>query len=154
MEYWKTVRRVCCLYMDLKIGTWNIRGLSTPDKQKEVRNFIVEEKLQVCVVLETHLKSKKIVKIGERIFGSWDWITNMRYCNKGCRIMLGWNNENIHVDVVHMARQSILCKVQAVKGQLKLFCTFFYAANGGTERKELWQDLEIYKRIVAVSHGC
>ncbi|GKC68404.1 RNA-directed DNA polymerase, eukaryota, reverse transcriptase zinc-binding domain protein [Tanacetum coccineum] len=29
-----------------------------------------------------------------------------------------------------------------------MFCTFVYAANGGKERRELWKDLQIHKRIV------
>ena len=57
--------------MDFKIGSWNIRGLSTSDKQKEVRNFIREEKLSMCAVLETHLKQKNLNKIANSIFGPW-----------------------------------------------------------------------------------
>nr|GFA06020.1 RNA-directed DNA polymerase, eukaryota, reverse transcriptase zinc-binding domain protein [Tanacetum cinerariifolium] len=41
-------------------GTWNIRGVSTSDKQDEIVKLIQKEKLQICVVFETHLKSKKI----------------------------------------------------------------------------------------------
>nr|GEY61927.1 hypothetical protein [Tanacetum cinerariifolium] len=41
-------------------GTWNIRGISTSDKQDEIVKLIQKEKLQICVVFETHLKSKKI----------------------------------------------------------------------------------------------
>nr|GFC32834.1 hypothetical protein [Tanacetum cinerariifolium] len=58
--------------MDLKIRCWNIRGLSTSDKQKEVRNFIREESLSVCAIVETHLKAKRIQKIGDQIYGDWD----------------------------------------------------------------------------------
>nr|GEX52696.1 hypothetical protein [Tanacetum cinerariifolium] len=39
----------------------DVKGLSSSEKQKEVVNFIREEKLHVCVVLETHLKNKRIV---------------------------------------------------------------------------------------------
>nr|GEZ33712.1 RNA-directed DNA polymerase, eukaryota, reverse transcriptase zinc-binding domain protein [Tanacetum cinerariifolium] len=52
-----------------------------------------EENLQVFVVLETHIKSKKLDKVCEKLYGRWNWITNMRYCNKGCRIMVGWNED-------------------------------------------------------------
>ncbi|GKC24529.1 RNA-directed DNA polymerase, eukaryota, reverse transcriptase zinc-binding domain protein [Tanacetum coccineum] len=31
----------------------------------------------------------------------------------------------------------------------KILCTFVYAANGAKERRELWKDLQIYKRIVS-----
>ncbi|GJW15973.1 RNA-directed DNA polymerase, eukaryota, reverse transcriptase zinc-binding domain protein [Tanacetum coccineum] len=38
---------------------WNIRGMSTSKKQKEIRKLIKDEKLSLCVVLETHIKSTK-----------------------------------------------------------------------------------------------
>ncbi|GJU01498.1 RNA-directed DNA polymerase, eukaryota, reverse transcriptase zinc-binding domain protein [Tanacetum coccineum] len=58
--------------MDFRIGIWNVRGMCTSDKQKEVAKFILEEKLQVCSTLETHLKSKKLVKACEKAFGNWE----------------------------------------------------------------------------------
>nr|GEU89886.1 histidine kinase 3 [Tanacetum cinerariifolium] len=90
-------------FMDFKIGAWNIRGLSSSDKQKEVVNFIREEKLQICAVFETHLKCKRVDTICEKIYGRWNWIHNMRYCNKGCRILVGWNDDEVSVSVIHMA---------------------------------------------------
>ncbi|GJV18759.1 RNA-directed DNA polymerase, eukaryota, reverse transcriptase zinc-binding domain protein, partial [Tanacetum coccineum] len=129
-------------------GTWNIRGLSSFEKQDEVMKLMQEEKLQICVVFETHLKSKKIGKVCDIIFGRWKWFTNMSYCNKGCRIMVGWNDDVINIGVVHMARQSVLVKVETRDGNMKMYGTFIYTSNSGLERKELWKDLEIYKRIV------
>ena len=46
--------------MEYKVGVWNIRGLNTFEKQKEVKNLMVSENLKVCVILETRLKSKKL----------------------------------------------------------------------------------------------
>ncbi|GKD58818.1 hypothetical protein Tco_1296327, partial [Tanacetum coccineum] len=51
-------------------------GMSTSDKQKEVRNLMNEEKLQLCGIIETHVKYSKILKIGEKVFGNWDLICN------------------------------------------------------------------------------
>ncbi|GJV78567.1 RNA-directed DNA polymerase, eukaryota, reverse transcriptase zinc-binding domain protein [Tanacetum coccineum] len=132
---------------NFKIGTWNIRGLSSSDKQKEVMKFIKEENLQVCAILETHLKNKRIVSVCDRIYGRWNWITNMRYCNKGCRIMIGWNEDVVSIFVIHMARQSAFEKLETISN-VKFYGAFIYAANGGIEMRELWKDLEIYRRIV------
>ncbi|GJY79667.1 RNA-directed DNA polymerase, eukaryota, reverse transcriptase zinc-binding domain protein [Tanacetum coccineum] len=132
---------------NFKIGTWNIRGLSSSDKQKEVMKFIKEENLQVCAILETHLKNKRIVSVCDRIYGRWNWITNMRYCNKGCKIMIGWNEDVVSIFVIHMARQSTLVKLETISN-VKFYGAFIYAANGGIEMRELWKDLEIYRRIV------
>ncbi|GJT43954.1 hypothetical protein Tco_0952669 [Tanacetum coccineum] len=96
---------------DFKIGTWNIRGLSSSDKQKEVMKFIKEENLQ------------------------------------GCRIMIGWNEDVVSIFVIHMARQSAFEKLETISN-VKFYGAFIYAANGGIEMRELWKDLEIYRRIV------
>nr|GEV12647.1 RNA-directed DNA polymerase, eukaryota, reverse transcriptase zinc-binding domain protein [Tanacetum cinerariifolium] len=127
---------------------WNIRGLSTSDKQNEVRNFISNEELSVCVVLETHIKQKRLNMIGDSIFGRWDWCSNMQLCDNGCRIILCWNNEKVNMSIVHCAKQSVFCEIHTISGNHSMFCTFVYAANGGKERKELWNDMHIHKRIV------
>nr|GEU65417.1 RNA-directed DNA polymerase, eukaryota, reverse transcriptase zinc-binding domain protein [Tanacetum cinerariifolium] len=62
--------------------------------------------------------------------------------------MLGWNTDTVNQNVIHYAKQSLLCRVDIAKRITKLFCTFVYAANGGNERRELWKDLKLYKRIV------
>ncbi|PWA72494.1 Myc-type, basic helix-loop-helix (bHLH) domain-containing protein [Artemisia annua] len=123
--------------MDLKIGCWNIRGLSTTDKQNEVRKYIDDERLHMCGIIETQLKTKKLQKIGDSVFKNWSWVNNMRMCDKGCRIMLGWNSDIVNVNVIHYSKQSILCKVEIVTGNMALFCTIIYAANSGNERKDL-----------------
>ncbi|PWA86097.1 hypothetical protein CTI12_AA142600 [Artemisia annua] len=54
------------------------KGLSTTDKQNEVMKYIEDEKLNVCGIIETQLKTKKIQKIGDHIFKNWSWVHNMR----------------------------------------------------------------------------
>ncbi|GJY54256.1 RNA-directed DNA polymerase, eukaryota, reverse transcriptase zinc-binding domain protein [Tanacetum coccineum] len=134
--------------LDDDTGIWNIRGLSTSNKQKEVKNFITDEALSICEVLETRIKSKMLNNIGDNIFGNWDWYSNMQHCDKGCRIMLGWNSEHVSINLVHCAKQSMFCEIHTVNGNKKVFCTFMYATNGAKERRDLWKDLQIYKRIV------
>ncbi|PWA65537.1 RNA-directed DNA polymerase, eukaryota, Reverse transcriptase zinc-binding domain protein [Artemisia annua] len=108
----------------------------------------MDENLLVCAVLETHVKNRKLQKIGDNIFGNWNWITNMNQCDKGCRIMIGWHSDEVSVTIIHSAKQSILCKIESVDGSVTIFCSFVYAANSGIERRMLWKDLNIYKRIV------
>ncbi|GKD83877.1 RNA-directed DNA polymerase, eukaryota, reverse transcriptase zinc-binding domain protein, partial [Tanacetum coccineum] len=124
----------------------NIEGM---DKgQNEVKKFIGDEKLSICTIIETRIKTKKLQSIGDSIFKNWDWVHNMRFCDKGCRIILGWDSDIIHLNVISYCKQSMLCKVDVVKGSLSMFCTFVYAANGGNERLELWKELVMYKRVI------
>nr|GEZ76959.1 RNA-directed DNA polymerase, eukaryota, reverse transcriptase zinc-binding domain protein [Tanacetum cinerariifolium] len=98
-------------------------GPSTSNKQKVARDFIANESL------------------------SWDWYSNMQKCDKGCKIMIGWDSEQVNCNLVHCAKQSMLCEIMTVKGNTKIYCTFIYAANGAKERRDLWKDLQIYKSI-------
>ena len=132
----------------MKIGCWNIRVLGTSDKQKKARKYIVEEALSVCEIIETHLKAKSIQRICDFIFGNWEWTSNMQFCDKGCRILLGWNTDTMNVNIIHQSKQSLLCSISTIKGDTRMLCSFVYAANGGCERRVLWKDLGIYRRIV------
>ncbi|GJW79885.1 RNA-directed DNA polymerase, eukaryota, reverse transcriptase zinc-binding domain protein [Tanacetum coccineum] len=60
--------------MDFKIAVWNFRGMSKALKQNEVKNLIYNERLSMCAVLETHLKTKKIKKVCDKEFRQWEWI--------------------------------------------------------------------------------
>ncbi|GJY81630.1 RNA-directed DNA polymerase, eukaryota, reverse transcriptase zinc-binding domain protein [Tanacetum coccineum] len=63
------IMQVVSRSMDFKIASWNIRGMCKESKQKELKKFIADEKLHVCTVLETHLKTKSISKACDYVFG-------------------------------------------------------------------------------------
>ncbi|GJV57906.1 zf-CCHC domain-containing protein [Tanacetum coccineum] len=52
------------IQIDLRVASWNIKGLSTDDKQKEIKKLFIEEKLRLLAVLETHIKYHRIKKAG------------------------------------------------------------------------------------------
>ncbi|GKD07006.1 RNA-directed DNA polymerase, eukaryota, reverse transcriptase zinc-binding domain protein, partial [Tanacetum coccineum] len=129
--------------MDLKIGTWNIRGLcNASDKQKEVKKLILEEGLQACAIIETHVKHKNIKKTCENVYGNWEYTTNSEDNNKGCRIMLGWNENVIQTWVISKSKQYMLVLMETMDHKSKFYCSVIYASNSGVERKKLWRDLE------------
>ncbi|GJX44527.1 RNA-directed DNA polymerase, eukaryota, reverse transcriptase zinc-binding domain protein, partial [Tanacetum coccineum] len=142
------------IYMEYKIRTWNIRGMNTLEKQNEVINLIRSENLKICAVLETRLKSKKLVKACDRVFQRWSWVSNMQDCIKGCRIVIGWDNDETSVQVIHKTSQSIFCVISARKYNFKCFYTFVDAANEGTERRCLWEELVNEKRFVNGNSRC
>lgn len=123
--------------MDFKIGVWNIRGMGTSEKQKEVLNLINGERLKVFAILETRLKAKELHGICDRMFNRWEWVSNMQFCSKGCRIVLGWDSDDVQVQILNRTSQSIFCIIQAPEYKFKSYFTFVYAANSGSERKEL-----------------
>ncbi|GJZ07559.1 RNA-directed DNA polymerase, eukaryota, reverse transcriptase zinc-binding domain protein [Tanacetum coccineum] len=76
-----------------------------------------------------------------------DTVGILEKSDKGCRIMIGWNSEHVNVSLVHCAKQSMLCKIMTDNGNTKILYTFIYDVNGAKERRELWKDLMIHKRI-------
>ncbi|GJW86812.1 RNA-directed DNA polymerase, eukaryota, reverse transcriptase zinc-binding domain protein [Tanacetum coccineum] len=97
--------------------------MSTELKQKELRKYIVEEKLQMLAILETHLKTKNIAKIVNSVFGSWNWLSNVDQSPTSCRIIVGWNNQVVKVMVLHVSKQSVLCLVETIPDKIKFYAS-------------------------------
>ncbi|GJR46912.1 RNA-directed DNA polymerase, eukaryota, reverse transcriptase zinc-binding domain protein [Tanacetum coccineum] len=91
--------------------------MSNGNKQKEVMKFVKEGNLQVCAIIETHIKAKKIKDVCGKVFGDWEWITNSHYSTNSCKIMLSWN--------------PLYAKVYVIQD----------------ERKLLWKEMFMHKRI-------
>lgn len=104
--------------MDCKIATWNVRGQCKKTRQREVSKFIRNECLNVCVVIEKHLKNEKVSDIGTKVFGSWQWTSNSHLSSRGCRIMVGWDHCMINVMVVHTINEAILLLVKDINASI------------------------------------
>ncbi|GKD44485.1 trichome birefringence-like protein 3, partial [Tanacetum coccineum] len=82
------------------------KGASTPS------NMVVNEnQLSVCAILESHVDIHTLSSVCSKVFRTWEWTTNMRFCSKGCRIILGWNKDVVDVLVVAQSSQAIHAKI-------------------------------------------
>lgn len=133
---------------DLKVVAWNVRGMCNKEKQKEIKRFLAKSKFSICALLETHIKENKMKKICVYVYGNWYWISNIQHSTRGCRIIVGWNANEVNVMPVHTTNQAMLCAVETVDHQHRFFCCFIYATNFGKDRKSLWKTLECYRNIV------
>ena len=133
--------------MDLKITTWNIRSMNKLKKQKEVKKLIAEEGIQVCAILETHVKPQKLTKVCEVAFENWSWISNVVHSQNGCRIVVSWDRDMVNVMLIHTSRQHMVCMIENLSNNVKFLCCFVYAANTGRKRKELWRDIISAKSV-------
>ena len=130
-----------------KITAWNI-SLGTVSKQTHIRNLIWNERISICVVLETNMKENRIEKVCANVFGSWQWQNNAHLSKKGCRIAADRDNSNVRCSLVHATSQDMLYFIEVGSTQKVFYCTSIYAAKKGKDRRELWQDLVLFKRIV------
>ncbi|GKE11414.1 RNA-directed DNA polymerase, eukaryota, reverse transcriptase zinc-binding domain protein, partial [Tanacetum coccineum] len=62
--------------------------------------------------------------------------------DRGCRIIVGWNEDDVNVNLIHSTKQTMLCLVEIKDSKCYFFCCFVYADNSGKERKILWKDLK------------
>nr|GEY47933.1 RNA-directed DNA polymerase, eukaryota, reverse transcriptase zinc-binding domain protein [Tanacetum cinerariifolium] len=118
------------------------------ENKNEIKNWIKNERLCMCAILETHMKKNRIDKVCMNIFGSWVWQNNVGQSSKGCRIVVGWDANNVNCSLVNDNVQSMLYKVEVLSITKTFYCTFIYAANKGKYRRYLWKELNLNKRLV------
>nr|GEW53521.1 hypothetical protein [Tanacetum cinerariifolium] len=136
------------------ISTWNIRGLNFSPKQSKVRYVISENNLSVCAVLESHASSDNLARLCASVFRHWSWTSNGRCCNKGTRIILGWNHNDVDIVVINQDDQAVHVRVWLKVECKELFCSFIYEHNKYTHRRLLWKSLCVHKLYVRDRPWC
>uniref|UniRef100_A0A7N0VD32 Endonuclease/exonuclease/phosphatase domain-containing protein n=1 Tax=Kalanchoe fedtschenkoi TaxID=63787 RepID=A0A7N0VD32_KALFE len=120
---------------------WNIRGLNSPLKQKEVLNLVFSQHISLFAILETKLSSNSLEVFQNNLssLGTWNLRNNFDISPHG-RILVGWDSSVIHsCQVVSSSHQYMHCCV--IISSQKFFVTFIYAFNQLLSRASLWSDL-------------
>jgi exonuclease III len=136
------------------IASWNIRGMNQSPKQNEVWQVISENKLSVCAILESHVARSRLDVLCSKFFCNWDWTSNGHLCSKGSRIVLGWNQEEVDLNVISMADQVIHTSIRFKADKRELFCSFIYAHNRYIHRRSLWDNLNLHRLYVRNRPWC
>ncbi|GJX69407.1 RNA-directed DNA polymerase, eukaryota, reverse transcriptase zinc-binding domain protein [Tanacetum coccineum] len=112
-----------------KIAAWNVRGMCNRDMQKDVKKLIRDENLSICVVLETHIKEKKINKICDFVLGGSCKTSDMIYfqeCHEHIQVE-DLNSSGIHFTWIQSRQDhssGILKKIDRVLGNIE-FMSYF-----------------------------
>nr|XP_043629989.1 uncharacterized protein LOC122601290 [Erigeron canadensis] len=115
------------------------KGASTPGK--EVSN-------------EFHLSYSNLSSVSSKVFSNWSWISNCNLCNKGTRILVGWDLGTVDVMVLSQADQVIHTQIR-LKDENKMFmASFVYAHNHYIDRRALWNSLSRHKLFVSGKAWC
>ncbi|KAJ9536687.1 hypothetical protein OSB04_un000160 [Centaurea solstitialis] len=121
---------------DSKGACWNIRGLNSPDKQREVKSFIRLNDVNFFAVLESHLSCE------------WSWVSNQSVSLHGTRIILAWDSNVMDVMVIESHTQFMHCEVRLRGDTQSWFCSVVYGANNSSLRKQLWSGLRKFRAIM------
>ncbi|XP_035832931.1 uncharacterized protein LOC118481782 [Helianthus annuus] len=124
------------------------------DGTKEVRQAVNDFNLSLCVILESHVDVGKLGKVCKSVFRSWDWTSNGGCCDKGTRIIIGWNPNIFDVMVLAQCPQVMHIQLVFKLDNKTVFCSFVYAANYYVSRKELWHSLSMHKALVGNKPWC
>ena len=128
-----------------KILSWNVRGINSPQKQQEDKNFIEKHRVGLVGLLETRVKAPKLGTLYVRMFSKWCFTTNIAWAVGG-RIIVAWNPGSFMVNIVYCSSQLIHLHVTTIDKVNSFYVSFVYGYNNEDGRNLLWKDLMDLKR--------
>lgn len=105
----------------IRFSVWNIRGLNSPIKQKEVKYFIDSNNHVLVAILETKVREANVDRVRHNYFGEWNFVNNNDLNLRG-RIWVAWDHTKIDVRIFCKLEQVIHCEVILKGNSCKCFC--------------------------------
>ena len=127
----------------MKIGSWNVRGVNEPYKQREVRSLIRRNNLSMLGLNETKVHSSKHQNILHSICPSWRFLTNYNSHPNG-RIWVMWDPSIMDIILLFSSDQVIHVQVVDIQNQASMMVSFLYGHNDYIPRRELWSALKSF----------
>ena len=127
--------------MNLRIVSWNVRGLNEQDKQLQVRNLIQKWEENIVCLQET-----KMDLINRGVISSlWggqhvDWLYLGSVGASG-GVLLMWDNRVVDKVKEAVGRFSVSCKFKNVVDHFFWAFTGVYGPNSDRDRSFLWEEL-------------
>ena len=138
--------------MEFDFCSFNIRGIH--NKIDFVHDFILSLRLNLFAVIETHVKEKDALVLSSKVNKNFDWLFNYQHHYNG-RIWLGWNPMVWSVHHLFSSAQQLTCRVTRQSDNISFVLTIVYAHNDMTERRSLWNDLNMVNTSwVDIGLGC
>nr|GEZ12720.1 hypothetical protein [Tanacetum cinerariifolium] len=109
---------------------------------------IYDNKLSVCAILKSYVATRNLERLCKHVFKNQNWISNAMSCLKGTRIIIGWNQNDVDVAVIHQDPQVIHTCIWIKADRKEFFCSFVYAFNKYIHRRPLWNGLCLHKNYI------
>ncbi|XP_062088459.1 uncharacterized protein LOC133795020 [Humulus lupulus] len=124
-----------------RILSWNVRGINSQHKHREIKHLILSKNVGLVSLLETKVKNKNMGSMYTSLFSGWCFTNNNPLIDKG-RIIIAWNPRVFSLDVRLCSTQLIHCLVQFPNRARRFMITFVYGFNDELSRDQLWNDLQ------------
>ncbi|GJY20303.1 RNA-directed DNA polymerase, eukaryota, reverse transcriptase zinc-binding domain protein [Tanacetum coccineum] len=105
----------------------NTVDASMADMQDEIKLLISKNELCMLAVIETRLIKKVVKLVCNNIFGHWNYYTNFVDSNKGCRIVVGWDQDNIDALLLSSSDQVMHFEVKLLHDKRSFLSLLFMA---------------------------
>ncbi|XP_074291896.1 uncharacterized protein LOC141618710 [Silene latifolia] len=125
----------------VKFGMWNVRGLNSDAKQRDVKWYLHHSEVVLFGLLETRVKPRYLNKVANNICTRWSNTTNTN-CHAGGRIWVLWKKQYLKVDIIEVDAQYIHLKVKDTIDDCVFYATFVYGYNKVEKRIPLWTALQ------------
>ncbi|XP_074270974.1 uncharacterized protein LOC141594887 [Silene latifolia] len=119
---------------------WNVRGLNSETKQKDIKWFLHQSGVELFGLLETKVKPESLNRVAGSLCQNWSYITNTA-CHSGGRVWILWKHNKLDVVLIDMDAQYIHVSVTNKLDGSQFFATFVYAFNKLEDRVPLWNAL-------------
>ncbi|KAJ6296519.1 hypothetical protein OIU77_020396, partial [Salix suchowensis] len=112
-----------------KLGCWNIWGLNSSQKQKEVQFWTRKNNLDIIGIVEVKVQSQNLSRVTEGLgMPDWDFISSGQDPHL-LRIMVGWNKKKGSLTCIDRQAQWITVEVTPIDLSSPYLITFVYGLH-------------------------
>ncbi|XP_021996309.1 uncharacterized protein LOC110893511 [Helianthus annuus] len=90
---------------------------------------------------ESHVEVANLDRVCKKVFRNWSWTSNGGLCDRGARVILGWNSDIVDVMTLSQSDQVIHAQLWSKTDNTSVFGSFVYAKNKYQDRRALWENL-------------
>lgn len=123
----------------MKLISWNVRGLSAPNKRRLIKSQLDLIKCDLVMLQETKLCDES-ASVLFTSWKKWNFLSCPSYSASGGLALL-WNAYNIEVQLVSSAVHWMLFLVTSKVSKVKVWLFNIYAPSRIQGKKKLWRDL-------------
>ena len=126
----------------MKITTLNVRGLNAPNKKIILKQNLNKFESNIILLQETKLNKIEGINLGKKL-GNWS-ITLQEVVGASRGLGFIWNHRKVTVDILNVRNNWISGTVKSLKSNLKFILVNFYGPTSNLEKKETWEEINIF----------
>lgn len=120
---------------------WNVRRLNKVYKQKEMKEFLVMNKVILIAIIEHKIKEQIAQKVINKIAPGWLWCDNYIHSTRR-RKWIVWNPRFVIYTTLAKHAQFIHGEVMIHSSNTQFRLTVVYGLHTIEDRKDLWQKVK------------